>query len=73
MKKWEAKEKLKAIIAENLGPTQSVERPDPKTTFGWFVKHRYLPIREGRWRQTTKDKTMYEVERYLIQFFGDPD
>ena len=71
MKKWEAKEKLKSLIAEDLGPKQSVERPDPKTTFAWFVRYRYLPMREGRWHQATKEKTTYEIERYLVEQFGD--
>ena len=71
MKKWEAKEKLKSLIAEDLGPKQSAERPDPKTTFAWFVKYRYLPMREGRWHQATKEKTTYEIERYLAEHFGD--
>jgi integrase len=71
LKKWEAKEKLKSLIAEDLGPQQSVERPDPKTTFAWFVNHRYLPMREGRWHQATKEKTSYEIERYLVEYFGD--
>lgn len=70
MKKWEAKEKLKSLIVEDLGPKQSVERPDPKTTFTWFVRHRYLPMREGRWHQATKEKTTYEIERYLVEQFG---
>ena len=61
LKKWEAKEKLKSLIAEDLGPQQATERLDPKTTFGWFVKHRYLPMREGRWHKATKDKTGYEI------------
>ena len=69
LKKWAAKEKLKALIAESLGPQQTVERPDPKTAFGWFVKYRYLPMREGRWHKATKDKTTYEINRYLVEYF----
>jgi hypothetical protein len=53
LRKWEAKERLKSLIAEELGPHQSSERPDPKTTFSWFVKHRYLPMREGRWHKAS--------------------
>lgn len=71
LRKWEAKERLKSLIAEELGPQQSSERPDPKTTFRWFVKYRYLPMREGRWHKATKDKTTYEINRYLVEYFGD--
>jgi len=71
LRKWEAREKLKSIIAEELGPQQSSERPDPKTTFGWLVRYRYLPLRDGRWHKATKDKTTYEINRYLVEYFGD--
>jgi integrase len=71
LKKWEAKEKLKSLIAEELGTQQGAERPDPKTTFGWFVEYRYLPMREGRWHKGTKDKTTYEINRYLGEYFRD--
>ena len=57
MKKWEAQQKLEGIIAEDLGVRQIQQnRPDPETSFGWFVRHRYLPMREGRWHQATKEK-----------------
>jgi integrase len=71
LKKWEAKEKLKSLIAEELGAQQGAARPDPKTTFGWFVEYRYLPMREGRWHKATKDKTTYEINRYLGEYFRD--
>jgi hypothetical protein len=71
LKKWKAREQLKGIIAEELGPRQTQERPDPQTTFEWFVEHRYLPMREGRWHQATKDKTTYEIKRYLVEYFGE--
>lgn len=71
LKKWEAREKLKALIAQELGSVQGGERPDPKTTFGWFVQHRYVPMREGRWHRATKDKTSYEINRYLVEYFKD--
>ncbi len=28
-------------------------------------------MREGRWHQATKEKTSYEIERYLVEQFGD--
>jgi integrase len=71
LKKWKAREKLKGIIAEELGPRQTQERPDPQTTFEWFVENRYLPMCEGRWHQATKDKTTYEIKRYLVEYFGE--
>ncbi len=71
LKRWKAKEKLRGIIAEELGPRQTEQRPDPKTTFAWFVENRYLPVREGRWRPATKNNTSYEIKRYLTEYFGE--
>jgi integrase len=71
LKRWKAKEKLRGIIAEELGPRQSELRPDPKTTFAWFVENRYLPVREGRWRPATKNNTSYEIKRYIAEYFGE--
>src|SRR5271165_7442714 len=72
MKKWEAQQKLEGIIAEDLGVSQTQQnRPDPETSFGWFVKHRYLPMREGRWHRATKEKTTFEINRYWAEYFKD--
>ena len=72
MKKWEARQKLEGIIAEDLGVRQiQHNRPDPETSFGWFVRHRYLPMREGRWHQATKEKTTIEINRYWAEYFKD--
>ena len=72
IKKWEARQKLEGIIAEDLGVHQiQKNRPDPETSFGWFVKHRYLAMREGRWHRATKEKTAFEVNRYWAEYFKD--
>ena len=48
LKKWEARQKLEAHIAEDLGLRQIQQsRPDPETSFSWFVQNRYLPMRDG--------------------------
>ena len=28
-------------------------------------------MREGRWHQATKDKTTYEIKRYLVEYFSE--
>ena len=72
LKKWEARQKLEAQIAEDLGLRQIQQsRPDPETSFGWFVQNRYLPLREGRWHQATKEKTAFEINRYWVEYFKD--
>src|SRR5271165_256599 len=49
MKNWEARQKLEGIIAEDLGVRQIQQnRPDPETSFGWFVRHRFRSTFEAR-------------------------
>jgi integrase len=70
MRKWEAKAKLKGIIADELGGEQSITRPDPATSFEWFVENRFIPMRRGGWRAATKKYTEYEIRHHLVSRFG---
>src|SRR5216684_70298 len=72
LRKYEAEGKLQAIIrAENgkIGSAVPVLRADDSVTFDWFVKEKYLPIRRGRWRPATREKTEHEINRYLVEKF----
>jgi hypothetical protein len=40
-------------------------------TFGWFVTEKYLPLRRGRWRRATRDKTEFEISKYLVKEFDN--
>jgi len=71
-RKFQAEEKLEEIVRrENgkAGSAVSALRADDAVTFGWFVKEKYLPIRRGRWRRATKDKTEFEINKYLVEEF----
>jgi integrase len=71
MPKWEAKDKLKTIIDSELGVAQTSLRPDPKTTFRWFVENRYLPMKAGRWCKATEITTIKLIRGYLFSAFGE--
>jgi integrase len=72
LRKYEAEEKLQAIIREvngKIGSAAPVLQADNSVTFDWFVKERYLPIRRGRWRPATREKTEHEISKYLVEKF----
>src|SRR5208337_3098145 len=64
LRKWEAEEKLKTIVQEENGKGVAgfVARADDSVTFGWFVSEKYVPMRRGRWRPATKQKTEFEID-----------
>ena len=68
MRKWEAARELQHIIErETAGPAQS--RPDSGASFGWFVKERYLPLREGNWRTSTRRTNLDLLEKHVLPTF----
>ncbi len=72
LRKYQAEEKLEEIVRrENgkAGSAVSVRQADDAVTFGWFVKEKYLPIKRGRWRRATRDKTEFEINKYLVEEF----
>src|SRR3981081_3897019 len=72
LRKYEAEEKLQAIIRKKngrIGQAAPVLRSDDSVTFDWFVREKYLPIRRGRWRPATREKTEYEIKKYLVEKF----
>ena len=40
-------------------------------TFRWFVKERYIPMRQGKWSPAYKQTNTDQIERYLISRFGE--
>lgn len=72
LRKYQAEEKLEEIVRRENGkaaPTGPVLQADDSVTFGWFVKEKYLPIRRGGWRPATKEKTEFEINKYLVKEF----
>jgi integrase len=71
LRKWEAEEKLQTIVQEENGKgiRSFVAKADDSVTFGWFVKEKYIPMRRGRWRLATQQKTKFEIGKYLVENF----
>jgi integrase len=73
-RKYEAERKLEEIVRRENGQEGSavpVLPADDSVTFGWFIKEKYLPMRRGLWRRATRDKTEFEINRYLVKEFED--
>lgn len=74
LRKHQAEEKLQEIIRKENGKVGAVVlslQADDSVTFGWFVKSKYLPICRGRWRRATREKTEYEIKKYLVEKFAN--
>jgi integrase len=69
MRKWEAEEILRKTVQAKVGPTQH-QRMDPATTFAWFVENRYVPMKSGGWRPSTKKTNEYDFAHYISPVFG---
>jgi len=72
LRKYEAEERLEGIVRrENgkVGSAVAARQTDDAVTFDWFVKEKYLPMRRGQWRRATRDKTEFEINKYLIEEF----
>lgn len=50
MRRFEAEAELRKLIQ----PIQAANGVDAKPTFGWFLSARWKPLREGKWRKSTK-------------------
>ena len=61
--KTEAREKLASEIVRLIGQTNEEGTVKNGTvSFGWFVRNRFLPLKEADWREETA-----KIKRYLIQ------
>lgn len=71
MTKSEAWQALKDEVAKqtNQHPAGRHVTKDSSTTFGWFVRNRYFPLREGDWRPETAKVKKIQIERDLLMKF----
>ena len=68
IKMWEARVKLRRHIAEQTGPGSREEN----VTFGWFLEKRFIPAKEGHWREeSTKATNLWLLDNHLKKAFGD--
>ena len=64
MTKSEAREELQKEIAKQTGQNGNGRvRNDGSVTFGWFVRNRYLPLREANWRPETAKVKKIQIRR----------
>ncbi len=68
--KFEAENKLREMIAaeNSSAPALPADIAPQDLTLEWFVTHRHLPMMSCR--ETTKKKTKYEIQRYILEQFG---
>jgi len=72
MSKSQARERLEDELAK-LGGRSSGDQvvPNGSVTFEWFVNNRYLPLKEGDWREETAKIKKYLIQADLIDAFRD--
>jgi integrase len=69
LRKWEAENKLKVVIARETGGQRSA-KPDPTVSLKWFWESRFLPLKVG-WRDSTRSAVLFTMERHVLPVFGD--
>jgi integrase len=72
MTKFEARDALRAEITKQTGrvPDGKIQK-DSSVSFGWFVRNRYLPLREGDWRPETAKIKKIQIEQDLLAKFEE--
>jgi integrase len=69
MNKFQAREALAAEIAKRTGNARKPQ-PDVKViTFGWFVRNRWLPLREANWKEETARDKKCILQKDLLDSF----
>ena len=72
LSKFEAREALEREIAKVTGTAPSERSAvTASTTFGWFVRNRFLPLKEADWRKETAKVKRYLIEADLIEKFDE--
>jgi len=71
--KWKAEQLLREIILKEVDTPELPKAliADDSVTFRWFVKERYIPMRQGKWSPAYRKTNTYHIEHYLISQFGD--
>jgi integrase len=64
MTKTSARRLLRIRIEQELGL-----RADSRVTVQWFIEHRWKPLREGSWRESTRETNLW-VFSHIIKRFG---
>jgi integrase len=68
VKKWEAEKALQEIIDRATGATA---KATSAVSLRWFWENRYRPMREATWKESSRSRTVRNVENYVLAAFGD--
>jgi integrase len=68
MDKGAAKARLREIIAHETNDFATVP---VAVTLRWFYDNRFLPQKEQQWKVTSRPKTKFFIQKYVLQRFGD--
>ena len=73
MSKSEARDALEREITKQNGQSASGNRimNDGSVTFGWFVKNRFIPLKEAAWKEETAKTKRLLIERDLVDDLGE--
>ncbi|HEY2467652.1 MAG TPA: site-specific integrase [Terracidiphilus sp.] len=72
MTKYEAREKLALEVKRLTGQiTEDGVVKNGSVTFGWFVRNRYLPLKQADWKEETAKVKKYLIQADLIDAFDD--
>jgi hypothetical protein len=70
MTKFQARERLELEIAKQSGQNPGGRvMNDGAVTFGWFVRHRFLPLKEANWKPETAKVKKLLIQKDLIDSF----
>jgi integrase len=73
MSKGEAREALQCEITKQMGQAGSANKimNDGSVTFGWFVRNRFIPLKEAAWKEETAKTKKFLIQRDLIDVLGE--
>jgi integrase len=69
MTKFQARDALMAEIAKRTGNTPKPQADMKAITFGWFVRNRWLPLKEANWKEETARDKKCIIQKDLIDRF----
>jgi len=69
MNRFQARDALATEIAKRTGTTPKPQADMKVITFGWFVRNRWLPLKEANWKEETARDKKCIIERDLLAKF----
>ena len=69
MNKFQAREALAAEIAKRTGNARKPQADVKIVTFGWFVRNRWLPLRQANWKEETARDKKCILQKDLLDTF----